>query len=134
MQDSDVEKMITDGFVDSETPSTVHFARAERGADGAYQFKIGHRDPDFCEFSSGMPGLGFTEALDLMDKWERDTRENHPKRMKSGEFGVQGPNFRAVAKEMGIPVGPEEKSLHHAARAKRAALSHQNRRRKGPQP
>lgn len=128
MGDRNIERIVTAGFVEQNGAlREVHFGLTERCDDGTYQFKIGHLDSTFCQFSSGMSGLSFTEALDLMDRWERDPMRNGFEKVKKIGPGFMDRNFRDVARMMRIPVGPEEKSLHHAARAKRMAIKRRNR-------
>jgi len=118
-----LERAITDGFVPMDGASMIQFAQMERQDNGAYQFKIGHLDSDACHFISGSPDLTLEQALDKMDEWERTLTDKPLHRLESADLGVQAQNFRVAARQLGIPVGPVQKSLHHAARAKRAAMS-----------
>jgi len=132
MQGEDIQLVITDGFISRDSLTTVDFAKSERQANGHYNFMIGHRGQELCQYSSGWSDLGFLEALELLDKWERDQLPTLKARVKSGEYGLEAPNFRVVAKEMGILVGPEEKSLYHAARIKQAARARHRIRKQQP--
>lgn len=130
MTDGTAKKLATSGFHAQGKAEQLLFARAVRKANGLFDVAEGMHVPDMTELVSREWGLTLRQALDWLDDWERRTalRPDLSGPVHDVIPGMQ--NFRDFACRKGIPVGPAEKSRHHANRAKRAFLGH--RRMKGP--
>lgn len=128
--------IVTNGMSDNDAEdATVFFAQAVREDDGSYSISYARRQgQQGYGYAPGPRDLSLCGALEVLDEWQR--RHCGFYSYTDLDIGMKDDamtnvrHYTAVAREMGVALGPEAVSLRHAEAAKRTVI--RNPRKKSP--